>query len=232
ATHSSAPHLGESAVTKMLEYLAQLPDGVVIMEIDGGQSTNTVPAHAFLEIETAIVKDAMAGRIRGVHRAIQALEAEFRDYEDAEFMPPHPTLNLGVVRTQETGVILSGSCRIPPNISHAVYEKWMEDLRVSCENLKGSFRVLDYKKPFRTPEQSILLKGCRDELRNMGLPDLPTTQASTNEASLFHRLDVDCLCFGAGVRENNSHTPNESVKLEDLQKAMQFYHRVIERFCL
>lgn len=232
AAHSSMPQLGESAILKMLEYLEQLPESVVVMEIDGGQSTNTVPAHAFLEIETASVKDAMASRIRGIRRAIIALEKEFQNFRDADFNPDHPTLNLGMIRTHDSGVVLAGSCRIPPNISHGVYEGWMETLRVACEKQKGTFRVLDYKKPFRTPAQSILLKGCMDELRALGLTELATTQASTNEASLFHRMDVECLCFGAGVRENNSHTPNESVALEDLQKATQFYKRAIERFCL
>lgn len=232
AAHSSDPQQGESAIAKMLDYLDQLPDGVVIMEIDGGQSKNTVPAHAFLEIETAIVKDAMAQRIRGVRRAIQKLESDFQNYHDSDFQPSHPTLNLGVIRTQESGVLMVGSCRIPPNIPHGIYEKWMEDLRLACEGFKAQFQVLDYKKPFRTPESSILLKGCRDELRRMGLVDFPGTQAATNEASLFHRLGVECLCFGAGVRESNSHTPHENVRIEDLHRATQFYRQVIERFCL
>ena len=232
AAHSSAPQLGESAIEKMLEYLEQLPEGLVIMEIDGGQSTNTVPAHAFLEIETAMVKESMSSRIRAIHRVVKELPKEFDQHLAPDFTPDRPTLNLGLIRTEETGVILAGSCRIPPNISQSTYEKWMERLKQTAEAHQGSFRVVDYKKPFRTSEQSILLKGCADELRGLELDPRPTTQSSTNEASLFHRTQVECLCFGPGLRENNSHTPDESVALEDLRKAIHFYRRIIERFCL
>lgn len=79
---------------------------------------------------------------------------------------------------------------------------------------------------------SILAKGCLDELRDMGLDDKPITQASTNEASIFTRVGIECICFGPGRREGNVHTPQEHVAIEDLHKAIEFYKRVIERFCL
>ncbi|MBX2987968.1 MAG: M20/M25/M40 family metallo-hydrolase [Bdellovibrionaceae bacterium] len=232
AVHSSVPHLGDSAIVKMLDSLTQLPDGVVVMEIDGGLSTTTVPAHAFLEIEVANVRDPIAPKIRRIHEAVRELEREFQAYKDPDFLPDTPTLNIGLIRTEEEHVQFSGSCRLPPLITQETYEKWMENLRRVCADLGGYFRVTDYKKPFRTPAQSILVKGCLDELRALGLPDRVTTQASTNEASLFSRTGVDCACFGPGSRENNIHTPDEHVRLEDLHRATEFYRRVIERFCL
>ena len=78
----------------------------------------------------------------------------------------------------------------------------------------------------------MLVKGCRDELRAMGLSERLTTQPSTNEASIFSRTGIECLCFGPGKREGNVHTPSEHVAVEDLHKAVEFYKRVIERFCL
>ncbi len=63
----------------------------------------------------------------------------------------------------------------------------MDRLREVCEENGTSFRVNDYKKPFRTEAESILVKGCLDELRTMGLDDRPISQASTNEASIFSR---------------------------------------------
>jgi succinyl-diaminopimelate desuccinylase len=108
----------------------------------------------------------------------------------------------------------------------------MEKLRQVCEENDAVFRVNDYKKPFRTEVQSVLVKGCLDELRAMGLSDQPVTQPSTNEASIFSRIGIDCVCFGPGKREGNMHTPQEHVALEDLEKAKEFYKRIIERFCL
>src|SRR5207253_9328493 len=112
------------------------------------------------------------------------------------------------------------------------YKSWMDQLRIVCEDNGSQFRITDYKKPYRTNDTSILVKGCRDELRAMGLPDGLATQPSTNEASIFSRTGIECLCFGPGKREGNVHTPSEHVVVEDLHKAVEFYKCVIERFCL
>ena len=58
------------------------------------------------------------------------------------------------------------------------------------------------------------------------------TLASTNEVSLFTRLNIECICIGAGVREENVHTPQEHVNLKDLEKVTSFYEQMIEKFCL
>lgn len=233
AAHSSMPHLGESAITKMFESLLMLPESANVMEMDGGINGNTVPSHAFLEIDMVTGIDRpISKRITNIYRATKALEQEFSRYSDPDFVPSSPTLNIGLVRTNESDVQIKGTCRIPPNISQDVYESWMERLRVVCEENGASFRINDYKKPFRTDTQSILVKGCLDELRAMGLSDQPVTQPSTNEASIFSRIGIACVCFGPGKREGNMHTPQEHVSLNDLEKAQEFYRRIIERFCL
>ena len=233
AAHSSMPHLGESAITKVLEYLTMLPDSVNIMEIDGGINFNTVPGNAFLEIDMiSPVKNPIAKRLVNIYRGLKELEKEFLKHEDKEFYPSTPTLNIGLIRTNENDVQISGSCRLPPIVTHEIYERWMEQLRGLCEENGATFSVNDYKKPFRTEVNSILVKGCLDELRALGLKSEPTTQASTNEASIFSRIGVECACFGPGKREGNVHTPQEHVAIEDLYKAIEFYKKVIERFCL
>lgn len=233
AAHSSVPHLGESAIVKLFEYLMMLPDTVNIMEMDGGINFNTVPSHAFLEIDmVSMVPDPIAKKVANIYRAVKALEQDFLNFEDKDFYPTTPTLNIGLVRTNENDIQISGTCRLPPVITHEVYEGWMESLRQVCESNGATFIINNYKKPFRTEMNSILVKGCLDELRAMGLSDRPISQASTNEASIFSRIGVDCVCFGPGKREGNVHTPQEHVALADLEKAIQFYKKVIERFCL
>lgn len=231
--HSSTPHLGESAIAKMLTYLEQLPDSVTLMEIDGGVNYNSVPSHALLEID--IVSNStkpVVVKLVKIFEAAKALEKEFMNHLDKDFFPAEPTLNIGLIRTYEDHVLVAGSCRVPPVITNEIYEGWMDQLRQVCDSIGCQFRVTDYKKPFRTNEGSMLVKGCRDELRAMGLADNLATQPSTNESSIFSRTGIECLCFGPGKREGNVHTPFEHVLVDDLHKAVEFYKRVIERFCL
>jgi acetylornithine deacetylase/succinyl-diaminopimelate desuccinylase-like protein len=233
AAHSSTPHLGESAITKMLESLLMLPESINIMEMDGGINFNTVPSHAFIEIDLGTsVAHPILKRIVNIYRAIKTLEQDFLKFIDPDFFPSSPTLNIGLIRTNENDIQISGTCRIPPIINQETYERWMEDLKNVCDKNGATFRINDYKKPFRTSPNSALVRGCLDELRNLGLPDQPASLPSTNEASIFSRVGIECVCFGPGLREGNVHTPSEHVALADLEKAIEFYKKIIERFCL
>ncbi len=233
SAHSSVPHLGDSAINKMLEYLIQLPENLVIMEMDGGTNFNTVASHAFLEVEGTTMSGMVIGKkIAEIYRTIRSLMIEFHRYEDSTFQPSHPTLNIGLIRTFEDHILISGSCRMPPMITQQIYEEWILQLKNICDSNQAQFRVTDYKKPFRTAENSLLVKGCLDIFRKMGMNDEPTTQPSTNESSIFARLGVDCVCFGPGVREGNIHMPNEKVSIQQLRISIEFYKNVIERFCL
>lgn len=230
--HSSVPEAGDSAIIKMLDYLCQMPDNVAIMEIEGGTNYNSIPSNAFLELDVYAIQDPIASRIKQVYNLIKRLEEEFKNYQDHDFNPPQPTLNIGLIRTHEDHILLMGNCRISPLITQTVYMNWMDNLKDECEKIGVQFQVSDYKRPFKTQEHSAFLRGGLDILRSMGLSDKGVTQPSTNESSLFARLGADCLCFGPGVREENVHTPSENVKIEDLKTAIEFYTRMIERFSL
>ncbi len=232
SAHSSVPHLGDSAIAKMFEYLEQMPDSVAIMEIDGGTNFNTVPANAMLEMDIQSVRDPICVKLKKVYSLIQKMETQFRLIQDPEFDPSYPTLNIGMIRTYEDHVLFSGNCRIPPIVNQQTYMNWMETLKSDCAKFGTEFRVSDYKRPFRTTENSFFLKGGLDVLRSFGLHEKAVTQPSTNESSLFSRIGADCLCFGPGRREANVHTPHEHVIVKDLETAIQVYGSMVERFSL
>jgi succinyl-diaminopimelate desuccinylase len=233
SAHSSTPHLGENAIKKMFEYLLQLPENIVVMEIDGGVNFNTVPANAFIEVDPISgIADPISKKLTTVYRSLRELETDFISYQDHDFVPSHPTLNIGLINTFDDHIFISGSCRIPPIVSNEIYEGWMATLKRKCESVGADFRVTDYKRPYRTDDSSVFIKGCMDELKEMGLSTLATTQSSTNEACLWSRIGIECVSFGPGQREGNIHTPREHVAIDDLKKSVEFYRRVIERFCL
>lgn len=233
SAHSSTPHLGESAIIKLFDFLKDLPDGMAILEIDGGTASNTIPSNAMLELDmVSHLQNPIKHRLIHIYDCIRELEEEFSHHQDQDFSPPTPTLSIGMIRTEESEVVLSGNCRIPPIISQGIYEMWMRKIQKVCEEQGSKFRILDYKKPFRTPDDSELVKICLEEMAHVGLRGIQTTQSSTNEASLLSRIGIDCVCFGPGVREGNIHTPHENVALSDLDLATQFYKRMIERLCL
>jgi acetylornithine deacetylase/succinyl-diaminopimelate desuccinylase-like protein len=233
AAHSSSPQMGDSAISKMLDYMTKLPEGLAVMEIEGGTSFNTVPAHAVLEFDiVGALKESIGTKITSIFRAIAEVEKRFRDYPDAAFIPPEPTLNIGQIRSFEDFVKISGCVRLPPTVTDQVYEEWMTILKKACFDMGAVFRVTDYKQPFRTGDQEPLVRICEEELVKLGRSPRSGTQAVANEANVFSRFGVTCVVVGPGQGVGNSHAPNEHVKIKELEDAVRFYRGVIERICL
>jgi len=178
------------------------------------------------------LKETIGTKIGHVLRAVGAVEKEFAKCADPQFSPAEPTLNIGLVRTNEDSVKFSGCCRMPPSVTHETYEGWMSILRGACEEIGGVFRVTEYKQPFRTPSHHPLALACKAELTKLGRETAPAAQSVANEANVFHRFGISCLVFGPGRGVGNSHAPNEHVRIEQLHEATRFYRGVLERVCL
>lgn len=233
SAHSSTPHLGESAALKLFEYLSKMPDNVVIVEMDAGTRQNMIPNQAMVELDVAAsFKDPVIRKINFLYNTMNEVQNEMKSVVDKVFTPEHSTISVGVIRTFEDHILVSGSCRILPNVKQEEYEKWMQMISRACEQVGAEFRLQDYKRPFRTDEKSVLIKGALAELEKLGQTSQCTSLASTNEASLFSRISIECICIGAGKRENNVHTPNEHVEIKHLELMTSFYQKMIERFCL
>src|SRR3989344_5440436 len=210
-----------------------MPENMVLVDADGGIRFNMIPSQAMVELEmVSYVKNLCLVKLNKIYRVLQEVEKDMKLFQDKEFEPHFSTLSVGIIRTFENDLLLGGSCRILPNITQEQYESWMTKIQKVCEECGAQFRVTDYKRPFRTNENSVLVKTAQSILEKMGLDSKCKTLASTNEASLFTRLNIECICIGAGVREGNVHTPEEHVKIKDLEKATHFYEQMVERFCL
>lgn len=231
AAHSSRPQLGENAIVKMLDYLVQLPSGLAVMDLDGGINFNSVPDSSVLEIDlVAGFKDPIVPKLAHVLERAKEVEAEFKQHSEDQMEVP--TMNIGMIRTFDDQVRVTGSCRMPHSVSEEEYQSWMGQLGEACTKVGGSFRVRDYKSAFHVKKSSEFLKGCMHELKPLSIgKDEPGVISTASEASVFARMGIECLVFGPGVSYGNSHAPNEVVKVSDLESATDFYKKCIKRFC-
>lgn len=233
SAHGSDPALGENAIIKMLDYLAKLPSGIAIMDLDGGTSYNTVPAAAVLEIDVVgSIREPILTKIAAITRALVEMEDKLRQIPAPGFVPPYPTVNLGTIRTLTDHVCLTGSCRLPPSVSESVYEEWMGAMQRTCADLGAVFTVKDYKAAFATVANSAVVRAGQGVKTAMGgsgeLIQIPTS----TEANVFSRFGMECLVVGPGQGVGNSHAPNESIRLSELHQASEFYRRLLEDLCL
>lgn len=232
ATHSSTPHLGENAAVKMFEYLSTLSSDTMVLEIEAGSRFNMVPHQASVEIsQEPQLKNGVVEKLNKIYQLVQSVEQDMKQHLDDDFTPNHSTLSIGVVRLYEDYILVGGSCRIAPSVGHDIYEKWIQMFYTSCEEIGAEFHLQDYKRPFRLSSKSILVKAAQSEMEKLGITSECRTMASANEASLFARTGIECICIGIGEREGNIHTPNEKVSLQQIETATAFYEKMIERLC-
>lgn len=223
----------ENAVDKIFNYLLQMPEGVVLMDIEAGANFNTVPQHGLLEIDLVSgVRETMVQKLRSLYYEILDMRTQFLLHVDGDFNPPNPTIHIGMIKTYASHVSVFVFCRFPPVINDEQYQVWLKKLDGISAKVSGQARVTDYKRPYRTQLDSAFALDCQKILKEMQLSAEFKTQANSNEASLLNRVGIDCMVFGAGVREGNVHTPLEKVKIEHVLKSIDFYTKAIERFCL
>jgi len=232
AAHSSNPQSGESALFKALEYLSQLPSGLVIMDLDGGINDNSVPSQAFLEVDfVGSIKAPTAEKLVRIYECLKELEVKMKSHRDERFTPDHATLNLGTVRTSSSGIHISGSCRVPPSVTDLIYREWMSHLEALCMQLGVRFSIREYRRGFDATASAFAAQVCGMN-EALGLSARMSTISTTTEASVFAKMGIACVAYGAGRSLGNSHQPNERVKVSDLLKSIAFYKEGIKRFCL
>jgi succinyl-diaminopimelate desuccinylase len=233
ATHSSTGHYVENAINKAFEYLLQLPESVVLMEIEGGTNHNTVANNVVLELDLyGGIQDPMVKKLRKFYMLLQQIGSEFLVIHDAEFSPGHPTMNLGLIKSHEDHIHLTVACRFPPLVREEQIQGWLEKIQKGTTLVGGQCRVSDYKRPYRTDLNSHFVNVCKEALLSIDMADTIITLPSCTEMSILERKGVVCLGFGAGLRTDHASFSNQYVQLDELEKSIRFYRTIIERICL
>jgi acetylornithine deacetylase/succinyl-diaminopimelate desuccinylase-like protein len=232
AAHSSTPALGENAISKLVQYLDQLPEGLAILTVDGGISHNTVPDQAMLEVELGrSFKESVARKFIRIFREMENISTEFMKFPSPDFDPNCPTMNIGLVRTNEDGVEMTASIRITPSVTREVMTGWLNRLQKFCASLNCEARLADYKSPSLTSLQSPLVKSCFEQIKDLGRMPMVATKSASNESSIYSLRGIECVVLGPGRSIGNSHCPNEQNTIEELEFAIRFYQGIVERLC-
>lgn len=174
----------------------------------------------------------MVQKLKEIYLTIRAMSAEFLLIQDEEFEPSHPTFNFGFIRSHEDSVEFTITFRFPPVIEEDQYQGWLKRLQASLKSVQGDCRVLDYKRPYRADKNSSFVQTCRAALESQGAEGRLKSHSVCTEMSLLERIGVVGLGFGAGTFEETASFSKESVRLQDLEKSIEFYKTIIERVCL
>jgi len=260
SAHASTPRLGSNAILAAIDFLTGVARGTappVVFGLTGGTASNVVPARcAILLAYDARIEDlartvgarierlgVCPGRVLAcvqfladLLEGLRELEGRFGESKDDAFDPPMTTMNVGVVDNREGTIKLQFEFRPIPGLELEDLSDGVAELddRLSARHPGLSVRTenLRYNPPLRDARGGTLYAAALETLAAMGERAEGATKPTCTEAAVFSQVGIDTIVFGPGVSEGNVHRPNEHNFLSHCEKAIAFYTRMIERFCV
>lgn len=240
AAHSAVPELGHNAITHAIAWLQLQKDSVFVLDAHGGIAPNIVAPDCMLEIISPY--DQLKDLSGYGGQVVETFPIKTMDVypilgKTLKHLPPSllamsrikEKTNVGRIDFKKGKFEILFSQRFAPDVSP---DRSLQMWRKACDH-EGRAQILiekhnpsfeqDPSKPFVREVQSVL--------RSMKKKKRLVLKPGCTEAMYFASLGCDVLTIGPGQSYGNIHAPNESIRIKDLEEAVEFYRRVVEQIC-
>ena len=180
--------------------------------------------------------DNILDSIEQVQGCLEGLEGNLLAARDETFNPPKSTINFGRITSRPGGIDMHFDIRLLPSVTAEAFDTRFKGL-VHETNTKFSNLIMKvvrnrYNPSLDMKPDSELVLAAREAQKAAGIDPKLDKKATSTEAAQYFAAGFDSIVFGPGRSMGNSHTPNEHNLVDHLDKAVHFYDRMIERFCL
>lgn len=166
----------------------------------------------------------------------QLIAAEFERTKDESYAPAHSTVNFGKLVQKPGGLDFYFDLRLLPNLDMLEIERRIQDgihkIAKTYPNLNVTANRERSNPGLNMTMDHELVKICKDALEAARLPVNLDKKSTSTEAAQYFQAGYEAVIFGSGISSGNSHSPNEFNLLEQMEKSITFYERLIERVCL
>ncbi len=161
---------------------------------------------------------------------------ELTKSRDDAYRPPYSSLNFGRLIQKPGRLELQFDARFLPGTFAEEMEKTVQQgvqkIAASYPSLNINFGRVKLNSGLQmNAEQPLILK-CREAMAAAGMEPHFDKQSSSSEAAQFFQAGYEAIGFGPGLSGGNAHGPNEHVLIEELEKAVLFYEKLIEKTCI
>jgi succinyl-diaminopimelate desuccinylase len=112
-------------------------------------------------------------------------------------------------------------------------DKLISDLQNLCSTLKAENKDFDAEVIFDREVGSLQTDADSDfvkEFCSVVGADITTAVGFTTDGPFFNQLNAPVVIFGPG-KPDICHKPNEYIEISDLEKAVEYYKKIISKFC-
>lgn len=164
------------------------------------------------------------------------LSAKIGGQADTEFAPPGLTQNLSVLRQSQRRLEILFDIRMQPEQSlqdlQTQVQRGIQEIAAKYPALNVSNERLRMNPALDTRETTDWVRICKEVITEVSLPHEGGKLPLVTEGGFYSAKGYDALVFGPGEAVGNIYGPNECISLDDVQKAVLFYERLIARVCL
>lgn len=188
------------------------------------------------ETGVKFLPDSVFEVVEVVTQSLDRLQKEYLKETDDTFNPGTSTVNFGRISCRPGAVDMHFDIRLLPEVKpeefDAEFRQAIQSINARYPNLTVKVNRVRFNPALNTSLESELVRVARDSQQLAGIPEKIDKKATSTEAAQYYQAGFDAIVFGPGVSLGNSHSPNEYNIVDHLDKAVHFYDRMIERFCL
>ncbi len=166
----------------------------------------------------------------------QKLSGDLEKKKDVTYDPANSTVNFGQLKQKMGTVDMHFDLRllpeIPPQEILDTIQKGIQQIATRYPSLNVSVVRERINPGLNMSIDDPLLTICRESMEAVGIEPHFSKKATSTEAAQYFQAGYQAIVFGPGKSQGNSHSPNENNSLEQIEKAIAFYEKVIERVCL
>lgn len=200
-----------NSIFQLIKSCAHLPEGTVILDIDGGTSSINEPETAYFEIDfMKPFKGSLVSKFSSFGDLLLQLNQELCGMFEPFGLKR--ALHIGKCQDSEDGVTFYGFNLIPAKLSAKELDHWFSIFKSTALEAGGVVTILDAKSPYFHPDQ-----------QNQNMP----YSTHLTEASLFSKICSNVIICGAG-KEGSSKKPNESIKLDHLVESCEVFYNIFK----
>ena len=176
---------------------------------------------------------------RPLCRKVEALLGSPPRFDAPDGAPwPRGLWNLGLVRTSPSGLSLTYELRSTLDHDTEDLLTRIEELCLAAGDATKQHTVEVEVVKDQPPLAAVgdagdqpLFGRCREALREVGITPTDGESDIHTEGWLFSAWGLDTVVFGPGYAAGVLSRPNEHISVRHLEKAVQFYERVIQKVC-
>ncbi len=207
-----------------------------LVRVEGKERSFRVELGGVGESGVRFLPDPLFPCLTEIVEFFKSTSSELEQVRDETYDPQHSTVNFGQLKQKLGGIDLHFDIRLLPEISPQEIEK---KIKAGIQEIAGKYPNLNIGVTLERMNPSLNMKMedqlidiCRDSMDSVGITPQFSKKATSTEAAQYFQAGYQAVVFGPGTSQGNSHSPNEHNRLDDLEKAIAFYEKVIERVCL